>query len=187
MTREITITELRALHAAAPEGLWKVGKNKKNGRVQIYNAKHQVCAVWNTTAHPAEATAKAIAEEHNAFIDILDRVERAEREREEARKENDFMRVRLAESGKNCVYCNLPASDMAKCSAGFPGCARADDLLTCDELTRRDARMKALGAAEWLEAYIDGLSAGNAGAPGSMVAILREEAARIRREAEGGG
>ena len=43
-----------------------------------------------------------------------------------------------------------------------------------------DARMKRGGAAEWLDGYLRGLSAGNPGAPGSMVAILEEELQRLR-------
>jgi hypothetical protein len=75
----------------------------------------------------------------------------AERERDELRKENDFMRLRLAESDKACVYCDLPKAEMGACAHGFPGCARADDLFHCDELTRRDAQQRREGAAEWLE------------------------------------
>lgn len=72
----------------------------------------------------------------------------------EARKENEFMRLRLAESDKACAYCNLPKAEMGRCESGFPGCARADDLLHCDELTRRDAQQRRDGAAEWLEKYL---------------------------------
>lgn len=36
-----------------------------------------------------------------------------------------------------CVYCQLPAAEMAKCASGFPGCARADDLMRCPELGAR--------------------------------------------------
>ena len=43
-----------------------------------------------------------------------------------------------------------------------------------------DARLKREGAAEWLDGYLRGLSAGNPGAPGSMVAILEEELNRLR-------
>lgn len=85
-----------------------------------------------------------------AFPGLLARLEAAEREREEARKENDFMRLRLAESDKACVYCDLPKTEMGACAHGFPGCARADDLLHCDELTRRDAKQRREVAAEEL-------------------------------------
>jgi len=77
------------------------------------------------------------------------RCDEAEAERDEARKENDFMRLRLAESDKACVYCSLPKAEMGACASGFPGCARADELFQCDELTRRDAhqRLEAMKAA----------------------------------------
>ena len=48
------------------------------------------------------------------------------------RKENDTLRGLIAKSNLPCVYCSLPASDMAKCSSGFPGCGRADDLMMID-------------------------------------------------------
>ena len=83
--------------------------------------------------------------------DLIERLERAEADRDEARKENDFMRLRLAESDKACVYCELPRADMGACASGFPGCARADDLYHCDESTRRDAQQRREGAAAWLE------------------------------------
>ena len=45
------------------------------------------------------------------------------------RRENDTLRRIIAESGMNCIYCGLSKADMAKCQYGFPGCARADDML----------------------------------------------------------
>jgi hypothetical protein len=45
--------------------------------------------------------------------------------------ENDRLRAALAHSKDPCVYCSLPAEEMAKCRAGFPGCARADDMMLC--------------------------------------------------------
>jgi hypothetical protein len=50
-------------------------------------------------------------------------------ELERLRKENDTMRVIIAKSDLDCIYCGLPKKDMAKCKHGFPGCGRADDLL----------------------------------------------------------
>lgn len=43
-------------------------------------------------------------------------------------KENNTLRRLLANSNADCPYCGLPASDMAKCAHGFPGCSRADDM-----------------------------------------------------------
>jgi hypothetical protein len=51
-------------------------------------------------------------------------------ELERLRKENDTMRKLIAESDLNCMYCGLAKADMAKCELGFPGCGRADDLMT---------------------------------------------------------
>lgn len=44
-------------------------------------------------------------------------------------RENAAMRQELANSDRPCVYCGLPAEDLAKCAHGFPGCSRADDML----------------------------------------------------------
>lgn len=38
-------------------------------------------------------------------------------------------RAAWAHSARPCLYCSLPAADMARCEHGFPGCGRADDLL----------------------------------------------------------
>jgi len=46
------------------------------------------------------------------------------------REENNRLRRIIAESGMGCIYCGLPKAEMAKCPYGFPGCARADDMLT---------------------------------------------------------
>lgn len=48
---------------------------------------------------------------------------------EELQKENDTLRHLLAKGSDPCVYCALAKSEMSKCPDGFPGCARADDLL----------------------------------------------------------
>ena len=111
---------------------------------------------WLTQANqPYAPRLKAAKRDAQAIVTrympgVLARLEAAEREREEARKENDFMRLRLAESDKACVYCDLPKTEMGACAHGFPGCARADDLLHCDELTRRDAKQRREVAAEEL-------------------------------------
>lgn len=94
----------------------------------------------------------------------------------DARKENDFMRLRLAESDKACVYCDLPKAEMGRCASGFPGCARADDLFHCDELTRRDAQQRSEGAAEWLE------NKARTSKNDCMANEYRAEAARLRSE-----
>lgn len=64
------------------------------------------------------------------------RVERAEshiadleRQLAEEKRITNRFRFLLASSSANCPYCDLPADEMAKCPAGFPGCGRADDLM----------------------------------------------------------
>lgn len=45
------------------------------------------------------------------------------------RAENDKLRKLLADAPIPCIYCGLPRHDLARCSSGFPGCARADDMM----------------------------------------------------------
>jgi hypothetical protein len=64
---------------------------------------------------------------------------RAKAERlQEAQKENDQLRSLLSTSKADCAYCGLPANRMAECASGFPGCARADDMLCSATPTRDD-------------------------------------------------
>lgn len=49
----------------------------------------------------------------------------------ELEQENDKLRGIIANAPIPCIYCKLPKDDMAKCRSGFPGCARADDMM-CD-------------------------------------------------------
>lgn len=55
--------------------------------------------------------------------------------------ENDKLRLIIAESSIDCIYCGLPSSDIAKCSLGFPGCGRADDLLLAKGTNTDDNKM----------------------------------------------
>lgn len=55
-----------------------------------------------------------------------------------AEAENDALRRVLATSAADCVYCGLAAVDMGACRSGFPGCARADDLLIDESAERVD-------------------------------------------------
>ncbi len=43
--------------------------------------------------------------------------------------EIDKLRAVLAKGEKDCIYCGLPAKDINKCSYGFPGCSRMDDIM----------------------------------------------------------
>lgn len=46
-----------------------------------------------------------------------------------SQSENTKLRAALAVSKDPCIYCQLPADEMAKCQSGFPGCGRADDIV----------------------------------------------------------
>jgi DNA repair exonuclease SbcCD ATPase subunit len=86
---------------------------------------------------------------------------RAKDERlQEAQKENDQLRSLLSTSKADCAYCGLPANRMAECASGFPGCARADDMLCSATPTRDDlldelteARAEAARLREALEPF----------------------------------
>lgn len=67
------------------------------------------------------------------YVDV-DFARQLERELAEATAENTRLRAALASSKDPCVYCQLPKDEMVKCRSGFPGCARADDLMGCPEL-----------------------------------------------------
>ena len=58
------------------------------------------------------------------------RAKQAEAERDAMAEENDKLRYVLAKSPADCLYCRLPQARMGECRHGFPGCARADDLLS---------------------------------------------------------
>lgn len=62
---------------------------------------------------------------------------KAEKERDEARTENDILRAMLPKLGKPCTHCGL--TEISKCALGFPGCHQADDLMAGE-----DAAFKAL-------------------------------------------
>lgn len=61
------------------------------------------------------------------------------KEVEGLRAENTTLRTVVAKApGTPCVYCGL--EDMSRCAAGFPGCAKADDIICGeDEMFRRVA------------------------------------------------
>jgi hypothetical protein len=50
--------------------------------------------------------------------------------------ENDKLRGLLAKGQGDCVYCGLPAEDIARCAHGFPGCARMDDIVNAHETAK---------------------------------------------------
>lgn len=51
-------------------------------------------------------------------------------ELENLRRENNIIKTILSKAQIPCIYCGL--DDMSKCKSGFPGCAKADDLI-CGE------------------------------------------------------
>lgn len=68
--------------------------------------------------------------EHTAWTQYkAEEVNRLEAQLQTALEENDKLRGLLAKGKGDCVYCQLPAEDVAKCPHGFPGCARMDDLM----------------------------------------------------------
>lgn len=61
----------------------------------------------------------------------------------EVRRENDVLRGLLAKGQGDCVYCGLPAAEISKCQAGFPGCGRMDDMLLAP-ITKAESENEAL-------------------------------------------
>jgi hypothetical protein len=59
------------------------------------------------------------------------------------KEENNKLRAILAAGKGDCVYCGLPAADIAKCPHGFPGCARMDDIVNAPE-TAKDVQIHGL-------------------------------------------
>lgn len=203
----LNLDKLRALHAAATGGIWKLTK-AKSGRWQISNGLVQIAQIWHTVAHPASSTGKAIIALHNAFPALADRLEELEAYREsseaamrtmlesgdeaqgevhqlrdrleEAERERDERAVMAARAQEAMRYLlnGLPADDAVWAAYGNADSARA-------WLAARDARMKALGAAEALErlANEECSTVFDGDLPHVTKNDLLEEAARLRREA----
>lgn len=68
------------------------------------------------TIHSLEAKVISITELHTQQLASL-------------RRENDTMRSIIAFSDLPCMYCGLAKAEMGRCQSGFPGCARADDIM----------------------------------------------------------
>jgi hypothetical protein len=73
--QRLTNEELDALEAAlagCPEGRWK-WNYASSGRIQVSASRHarQICAVWNSTAYPADKLANVIVDTHNALPALL--------------------------------------------------------------------------------------------------------------------
>lgn len=71
MEQKIDLDALEAALEKSTPGEWRWGVNGK--RVQVAAVRHaaQVCAVWNTSAHPAPAVAHAIVAAHNALPALI--------------------------------------------------------------------------------------------------------------------
>lgn len=67
-----------------------------------------------------------------AIARLLGHIDALEDRAKEQRAENDTLKGILAKSNLPCIYCQLPADRMAECKSGFPGCARADDIMTVE-------------------------------------------------------
>ena len=69
--QKVDLDALEAALAKSTPGEWKWSINDK--RVQVAAVRHaaQVCAVWNTSAHPATAVANAIVATHNALPALI--------------------------------------------------------------------------------------------------------------------
>ena len=89
---------------------------------------------------------------HAAALSLARDLVAARHQRADVERENTCLRAALASSQSPCVYCQLPAADMAQCRAGFPGCDRADDLSGCPEF---GARLQ-LADVAYLEAWMRG-------------------------------
>lgn len=76
-------------------------------------------------------------------------------EAEKLRAENSTLRTLVAVQPTPCVYCGL--TEMAKCASGFPGCARADDMICGEDETFKavvDERNKLRAEAEQLRVQL---------------------------------
>lgn len=60
-------------------------------------------------------------------------VKRLEADNAAADAEDRRFRAGVGMSANPCIYCRLPADEIAKCRSGFPGCARMDDRMGCPE------------------------------------------------------
>ncbi len=84
-----------------------------------------VLVALNLPARALEPHTRRILEQDRRRV-----AERQAPEIERLRAENTTLRLLVAAQPTPCVYCGL--TEMAKCASGFPGCARADDLI-CGE------------------------------------------------------
>lgn len=96
------------------------------------------------------------------------------------------LRAVLARSKDPCVYCSLPAERWTECRSGFPGCARADDMMGCPEfgasMDAQDLRAEIAKLTEALDQLLDDM-----GEDGLCVcpAAKKQAIAALERRARG--
>lgn len=71
-------------------------------------------------------------------------------------KENDILRGLVAKYKPECIYCG--ETELAKCSYGFPGCSKADDIFIAVCLVEKEIlRSDVMNESEMIRAYIENL------------------------------
>ena len=111
-----------------------------------------------------------IPESQKRFVSaLLNQRDDSYRKMEESKQENDKLRGLLAAGKGDCVYCGLPAADIAKCPHGFPGCARMDDIVnkheTAVEMENTNLRVDVLNLRDALKSLTDKLEANDGRKP----------------------
>jgi regulator of replication initiation timing len=105
------IDTLRAENAAISKSRWELGVQVGRLEIECDTLRADNQRAWNKCAE-------------------------LEIERDTLRAENSTIKSVLSLVPGKCLYCGL--EDIAKCPSGFPGCARADDMLCGeDEASRR--------------------------------------------------
>lgn len=169
---EDLLPALRVLHAAADPSAWEVRTDigcicSLNGLVGDI-----VCDMPNEDASKKnwQSNAESITAIHNAFPTLADRLEAAERER-------DVYRASLSEIYYRAIPMNEDSGDSTIAHIASDA-VRGKHM---NPLAARDARMKAMGAAEALR---DVLGKSRELPEGEFWRWVEREAARLRREAE---
>ena len=135
------IAELKRLWEAATPGEWA---SKRCGtKDEIWSDRGQIADLWLSPfgSVAVDANSDLIAALHNAFPDLIAALEAAQAERDE----RTTMAARAQEAMRYLLN-GLPATDAIWAAYGNADSARA-------WLAARDARLKAEGAAEWLECH----------------------------------
>lgn len=102
-----------------------------NGVPGLKDTKRQTALIDRINARILEGAHRGKPGEITMYF--LDECMQLEAEGIAAQIENDLLRGLLAKGGKDCIYCGLPAADIAKCKSGFPGCARMDDIMAAQK------------------------------------------------------